>query len=301
VGTKDCTEVLETGKEYTIDCSTGSEGHVYQGIAEIKRTKIILDELPTTKTEIKLILGDPDSALAHASLPVAGVGLVRQEFVVAAHIGVHPNAVLDCNINSIPPKDRMEIEARSINDASPVDFFVRKLAEGVGSIAAAFYPRPVLVRLGDFKTNEYCQLIGGAQFEPKEENPMIGLRGASRYIHPDFREAFELECKALSHVRSVKTGMGLTNVQLMVPFCRTAQEGKSVLEVLAANGLKKGENGLEVWCMCEIPSNVVRDINSVCVCVVVWLVDTLGSVSLLCCVLCSCLSHHHIARRLFTK
>jgi pyruvate,water dikinase len=252
VGTKDATETLETGKPYTIDCSRGSEGKVYEGLAKIEKTKIVLDELPTTKTEIKLILGDPDSALGHASLPVKGVGLVRQEFVVASHIGVHPNAVL--NMDIIPEKDKKEIERRALNDASPVDFFVRKLAEGVGSIAAAFYPRPVTVRLGDFKTNEYCQLIGGKMFEPHEENPMIGLRGASRYIHPDYKEGFKLECKALSHVRNK---MGLTNVQLMVPFCRTAGEGQKVLDVMAENGLRRGENGLEVWCMCEIPSNVL--------------------------------------------
>jgi pyruvate, water dikinase len=178
VGTKDATETLKTGLPYTIDCSRGSEGQVYEGLSKIDKTLIQLDELPITKTEIKLILGDPDSALGHASLPVKGVGLVRQEFVVASHIGVHPNAVL--NMNLIPEKDRQEIERRALNDASPVDFFVRKLAEGVGSIAAAFYPRPVTVRLGDFKTNEYCQLIGGKMFEPNEENPMIGLRGGKQ-------------------------------------------------------------------------------------------------------------------------
>lgn len=252
VGTKDATETLKTGQPYTIDCSRGSEGQVYEGLSKIDKTLIQLDELPITKTEIKLILGDPDSALGHASLPVKGVGLVRQEFVVASHIGVHPNAVL--NMNLIPEKDRQEIERRALNDASPVDFFVRKLAEGVGSIAAAFYPRPVTVRLGDFKTNEYCQLIGGKMFEPNEENPMIGLRGASRYIHPDYKEGFKLECMALSHVRNK---MGLKNVQLMVPFCRTVGEGRKVLEVMAENGLKRGEDGLEVWCMCEIPSNVL--------------------------------------------
>jgi len=252
VGTKDATEVLYTNKEYTIDCSRGSEGHVYEGLSSIRRTEITLDNLPTTKTEIKLILGDPDSALNHAGLPVQGVGLVRQEFVVASHIGIHPNAVL--NMGVLDEKERCIIMERSINDASPVKFFVRQLAEGVGSIAAAFYPRPVLVRLGDFKSNEYCQLTGGKHFELDEENPMIGLRGASRYLHPRFEAAFELECEALKYIRE---DMGLINVQLMVPFCRTAEEGQKVADALSKNGLKRGENGLEIWCMCEIPSNVL--------------------------------------------
>lgn len=251
VGTKDATDVLQTGKVYTVDCTQGNSGHVYEGKANIERTEINIDDLPKTNTKIQLILADPDSALAHSSLPVAGVGLVRQEFVVANHIGIHPNAVL------FP--DRVSDEAKEIiaekakNDPSPEDFFVRKLSEGIGSIAAAFYPRPVLVRLGDFKSNEYCRLIGGEGFEPTEENPMIGLRGASRYVHPDFKDAFELECRALRHVRDK---MGLDNVKLMVPFCRTVAEGKAVLDVLAKNGLKQGENGLEVWVMCELPSNV---------------------------------------------
>jgi pyruvate,water dikinase len=224
---------------------------VYEGEAAIERTEVNLGDLPKTKTQIKLILADPDAALAHSSLPVSGVGLVRQEFVVANHIGIHPNAVL------FP--DRVSEEARAIiadrakNDPSPVDFFVRKLSEGIGSIAAAFYPRPIIVRLGDFKSNEYCRLIGGEGFEPNEENPMLGLRGASRYLHPDFKDAFELECRALHHVRQ---SMGLNNVELMVPFCRTTDEAKGVLDVLAKNGLKQGENGLKVWVMCEIPANV---------------------------------------------
>ena len=186
VGTKDATDTLETGKTYTIDCSRGSEGQVYEGDAKIEKIHVSLDELPETKTEVKLILGDPDSALSHANLPVKGVGLVRQEFVVASHIGVHPKAVL--NMDKISEEDRKEIMRRSINDPSPADFFVRKLAEGVGSIAAAFFPKPVTVRLGDFKSNEYCQLVGGRNFEPIEENPMIGLRGGK--LHFDYTMDF---------------------------------------------------------------------------------------------------------------
>ena len=199
-----------------------------------------------------MILADPDAALVHSSLPVAGVGLMRQEFLVANAIGIHPNAVLFPD--RVSQEAREQIAERAKNYKSPKDFFIRKLSEGIGSIAAAFYPRPVTVRLGDFKSNEYCRLIGGEGFEPEEENPMIGLRGASRYLHPDFKDAFKLECEALSHVRNK---MGLTNVQLMVPFCRTTKEAEGVLDALAQNGLKQGENGLKVWCMCELPSNVL--------------------------------------------
>jgi pyruvate,water dikinase len=252
VGTKDATEALKTGQTYTVDCSHGNSGRVHEGTAQIDKTEFSVTDLPKTKTKVQLILADPDAALAYSGLPVAGVGLVRQEFVVANHIGIHPNAVL------FPEKVSEEalalIAEKSMNDPSPRDFFKRKLSEGVGSIAAAFYPRPIIVRLGDFKSNEYCRLIGGEQFEPNEENPMLGLRGASRYLHPDFKDAFDLECEALSHVRNQ---MGLTNVQLMVPFCRTVEEGKGVLGALAKNGLKQGENGLKVWVMCEIPANVL--------------------------------------------
>jgi pyruvate,water dikinase len=252
VGTRDATDKLKTGRKYTVDCSDGNSGHVWEGTAEIERTKINIDDLPQTKTKVKLILADPDAALAHSHLPVAGVGLVRQEFVVANHIGIHPNAVLFPDRVSDEAKEI--INERAKNDRSPQDFFIRKLSEGVGSIAAAFYPRPVIVRLGDFKSNEYCRLIGGENFEPDEENPMIGLRGASRYLHPDFKDAFELECRALHHVRE---DMGLDNVELMVPFCRTTDEAKGVLKVLEKNGLKQGEKGLKIHAMCEIPSNVL--------------------------------------------
>jgi len=251
VGTKDATEKLQTGDTYTVDCSNGSTGLVYPGEATIERTSVDKNNVPKTKTEIKLILGDPDAALSMSGLPVDGVGLVRQEFVVANHIGIHPMAVLQPE--NVSQEDREIINERSKNDKSPKDFFVRKLSEGVGSIAAAFYPRPVLVRLGDFKSNEYRKLVGGFSFEPEEENPMIGLRGASRYLSPEFRDAFKLECEALSYVRDK---MGLKNVDLMVPFCRTAEEGKAVIQLLKENGLQQGKDGLKVWVMCELPSNV---------------------------------------------
>lgn len=251
VGAKDATHLLKTGELYTVDCTNGNTGRVHEGQANIVHKEIALDELPQTQTKIQLILGDPDAALAHSSLPVAGVGLVRQEFVIASHIGIHPNAVLFPERVS-KAANRM-ITERAKNDKTPKDFFVRKLSEGVGSIAAAFYPRPIIVRLGDFKSNEYRLLIGGENFEPVEENPMIGLRGASRYLHPDFKDAFKLECQALSYVRSK---MGLKNVQLMVPFCRTTKEAEMVLAVLAENSLEQGVDGLKVWVMCELPSNV---------------------------------------------
>jgi pyruvate,water dikinase len=244
VGTKNSTQVLKTGQKYTVDCSMGNTARVHEGIATINRLEINTDDLPETKTELKLILGDPDAALSHASLPVTGVGLIRQEFIVANHIGVHPNAVLFPE--KVSAQDLLKISKLAHNDASPVDFYLRKLSEGIGSIAAAFYPRPVIVRLGDFKTNEYRRLIGGEGFEPNEENPMLGLRGASRYLHADFCDAFELECKALVHVRKE---MGLDNVELMVPFCRTVKEAKGVLGILDKFGLRG--NGAKVWVMCE--------------------------------------------------
>mmetsp|Transcript_284 Transcript_284/g.541 ORF Transcript_284/g.541 Transcript_284/m.541 type:complete len:887 (+) Transcript_284:327-2987(+) len=252
VGTKDATEVLKTGEKYTVDCSQGNTGLVYEGEANLEKVEINKDELPTTKTKIQLILGDPDAALAHSSLPVAGVGLVRQEFVVANHIGIHPNAVLFPE--RVSKEERAIIKERSKNDPSPEAFFIRKLSEGIGSLAAAFHPRPIIVRLGDFKSNEYNRLVGGAPFEPHEENPMLGLRGASRYLHPDFKDAFEIECKALAHVRNK---MNLKNVQIMIPFCRTTEEAQGVLDILAKFGMERGKDGLMVWVMCELPANVL--------------------------------------------
>lgn len=252
VGTGRATELLADGQEVTVDCSGGSEGKVLPGRVPFVCESVVLDELPSTRTRPMLILADPSQAFSHARLPVAGVGLVRQEFIIANHIGIHPLAVLHPERLDDGTRARIAYETRSHED--PTSYFVGRLTEGIATIAAAFHPRDVIVRLGDFKSNEYGRLLGGAPFEPIEDNPMIGLRGASRYIHPEFAEAFELECRALWHVREA---MGLRNVHVMVPFCRTVDEGRAVLASLARNRLTRGENGLQVWVMCEVPSNVV--------------------------------------------
>jgi len=251
VGTGRGTQILKDGEDVTIDCTTGSIGKVLPGRVPFVRETVVFDDLPKTRTKLMLILADPDQAFGHSRLPVAGVGLVRQEFIVANHIGIHPMAALHPERLDAETRAKMEQETRG--SRSPVDFWIGRLVEGIARIAAAFHPRDIIVRLGDFKSNEYRRLLGGAAFEPVEENPMIGLRGASRYIHPLFREAFELECRALWHVREA---MGLHNVQLMVPFCRTPAEGRQVVAELARHGLVRGEKGLKIWVMCEIPSNV---------------------------------------------
>ncbi len=198
-------------------------------------------------------LGDPDLAFRTAMIPNAGVGLARMEFIINNHIGVHPMALM--HPERVSAADRALIDERARGFPSLREYFVRNLAEGVGTIAAAFYPKPVIIRLSDFKTNEYAALIGGAPFEPHEDNPMIGFRGASRYAHPAYAEGFALECEALGRVRGA---MGLTNLLIMVPFCRRVSEAEQVLSALARNGLKRGENGLEVYVMCEIPNNVIQ-------------------------------------------
>jgi pyruvate, water dikinase len=256
VGTGDGTERLIDGQEVTVSCAHGSEGRVYAGAIPLTHERLVLDEVGQLRTKLMLILADPDQALTHARLPVAGVGLVRQEFVIANHIGVHPLAVLDPS--RLDEAERAELDARVRDTASagPVALFVDQLAEGVATIAAGFWPRPVIVRLGDFKSNEYAGLLGGRHFEPREDNPMIGLRGASRYVHPEFAPAFELECRAL---RRVCVDMGLSNVALMVPFCRTPAEGREVIAALARHGLVQGQGPgqVAVWVMCEIPANVL--------------------------------------------
>ncbi|MFV8755073.1 phosphoenolpyruvate synthase [Nannocystaceae bacterium ST9] len=252
VGTGDATQRLAEGREVTVSCAKGREGKVYAGVVPFVRESIPLADLPTTRTKIMAILADPDQAFEHRRLPVAGVGLVRQEFVIANHIGIHPLAALHPEQLAEPVRARVLAAARGYE--SPAEFWVARLAEGLGTLAAAFHPRPVIVRLGDFKSNEYATLIGGEGFEPREENPMIGLRGASRYVHERFAEAFELECRALVRVRE---RMGLRNVELMVPFCRTAAEGRRVVEAMAAQGLVQGRDGLKIWVMCEIPANVL--------------------------------------------
>jgi len=251
VATGHGTDVLKDGVVVTVSCTSGSVGEVLPGRVPYSTENVKLEDLPTTRTKPMLILGDPSQAFGYASLPVAGVGLVRQEFIIANHIGIHPLAVL--HPERLDAETRASVEQRTRTARDPATWFVAKLAEGIATIAAAFHPREVIVRLGDFKSNEYRRLLGGTAFEPEEENPMIGLRGASRYLHPMFREAFELECRALWHVREA---MGLRNVQLMVPFCRTVEEGRGVVAALAEHKLVRGENGLKIWVMCEIPANV---------------------------------------------
>jgi pyruvate,water dikinase len=253
VGCGNGTTVLETGQEITVSCAEGETGQVYSGLLKFDIQELTLDNLPRTRTKIMMNVGNPEEALGLTAIPNDGVGLARMEFIIANHIKAHPLALLhfDKLEDELAKYKISELTAQYENKA---EFFITKLAQGIGTIAAAFYPKPVIVRLSDFKSNEYANLLGGRQFEPKEENPMIGWRGASRYYDPRYREGFALECQAMKRVRNE---MGLTNMILMVPFCRTPEEGKQVLAEMAKNGLVKGENGLEVYVMCELPSNVL--------------------------------------------
>jgi pyruvate, water dikinase len=252
VGTGNATRILATGKDTTVCCSEGSEGHVYEGRLPFEIERVEASALPKTRTKVMLIVGDPAQAFHLAAIPNEGVGLARIEFIVTNHIGVHPMALAQLsNLKDLRAVN--EIRSR-IAEEDPREFFVRRLSEGVARIAAAFYPKPVIVRTSDFKTNEYARLLGGTEFEPKEENPMIGFRGASRYYDVRYSPGFALECAALARVRN---NMGLTNLKVMIPFCRTVEEAKKVLEQMARNGLRQGENGLEVYAMCEIPANVI--------------------------------------------
>lgn len=253
VGCGDATKVLQTGQEVTISCSEGEEGKVYEGLVPFEVQETALDNLPKTRTKILMNVGNPEEAFGLSAIPCDGVGLARLEFIIANHIKAHPMALI--KFDELEDRDvKNEIaELTALYEHKP-DFFTDKLAHGIGMIAAAFYPNPVVVRMSDFKSNEYANLLGGRQFEPKEENPMIGWRGASRYYDPNYREAYALECKALKRVRDE---MGLTNVIPMIPFCRTPDEGRKVLAEMAKHGLVKGENGLQVYVMCELPSNVI--------------------------------------------
>jgi pyruvate,water dikinase len=253
VGSEKATAVLRTGTAATVSCAEGEIGKVYEGIIPFHKDTIDVANLERPRTKVMLNVGDPDKAFGLAALPNDGVGLAREEFVISSFIRVHPLALI--HFGELPPgPDKEEIARLTSNYTHKPDYFVDKLAEGVGQIAAAFYPKDVIVRLSDFKTNEYAGLLGGRSFEPTEENPMIGFRGASRYYDPRYRAGFMLECQAMKKVRDV---MGLTNVKLMVPFCRTVAEGEKVLAVMAEAGLRRGDNGLEVYVMCEIPSNVI--------------------------------------------
>jgi pyruvate,water dikinase len=253
VGAETATTALKTGAEVTISCAGGEIGTVYEGKLPFEVTQIDTSALALPKTQIMVNLGNPDLAFRTAMMPNAGVGLARMEFIINEYIGVHPMALV--HPERITLEDRARIEERARGFASPREYFVRNLAEGAGTIAAAFYPKPVIVRLSDFKTNEYAELIGGPVFEPREANPMLGFRGASRYAHPAYADGFALECEAL---RRVRDDMGLTNLIIMVPFCRRVVEAEQVLGAMARNGLARGLNGLEVYVMCEIPNNVIQ-------------------------------------------
>jgi pyruvate,water dikinase len=253
VGCGDATDTIKDGDNVTVSCAEGDTGFIYQGLHEFDISRAEIHDMPKLPFKIMMNVGDPDRAFAFSRLPHAGVGLARLEFIINRVIGVHPKALL--HIESLQDQQLKDsIRERIAGYSSPSNFFVEKLAEGIATIGAAFYPERVIVRMSDFKSNEYANLIGGRLFEPHEENPMIGFRGASRYISPDFRECFALECKAFKKVRDE---MGLTNVEVMIPFVRTLEEAEKVTSLLAEHGLKRGENGLKVIMMCELPSNAL--------------------------------------------
>ena len=252
VGCGDATETLNEGDTVTVSCTEGDTGHVYRGRLDFEITTRDISAMPDVPVKVMMNVGNPELAFEFAQLPNAGVGLARVEFIINNVIGIHPKAILD--VERLPASKRDEIKRRARGYASPKDFFVEKLVEGVSTIAAAFWPNPVIVRLSDFKSNEYRKLLGGELYEPEEENPMLGFRGASRYIAQSFRDCFEMECRAMKRVREE---MGLTNVQLMVPFVRTVGEGQAVVDLLAEHGLKQGEHDLKLIMMCEIPSNAL--------------------------------------------
>lgn len=253
VGTGNATKRIKDGQEVTVSCAEGEEGKVYEGILDWEEQEVDLQELGKPNTQPMLILGDPEQAFQYAMYPVAGVGLMRLEFVINNSIQAHPLALL--NLDKVEDKeDKQKLQELTSQYHSPTDYFVEKLSQAVATIAAAFYPRDVIVRMSDFKSNEYANLLGGRQFEPHEENPMLGFRGASRYYHENYREGFKLECDAM---RVVRDEMGLTNVKLMIPFCRTTHEARQVVDLMEKQGLRQGENGLELYMMVEVPSNVI--------------------------------------------
>lgn len=253
VGTEDGTELLQTGMRVTVDCSKGDNGYVYEGHLTYNIEEVKLDNLPKTKTKIMMNVANPDQAFEESFIPNAGVGLAREEFIINSEIKIHPLALIHYD-ELESEEDKRIIDELTTGYVDKKYYFVEKLAHGIAKIAAAFYPKPVILRTSDFKSNEYANLIGGKQFEPKEDNPMIGWRGASRYYKGNYVEGFALECQAILKVRNE---FGLTNLEVMVPFCRTIQEAHSVLNEMAKNGLRQGENGLRVIGMCEIPSNVI--------------------------------------------
>ena len=259
IGTENATEILKNGQKVTVSCAEGEKGKIYDGLLKFRVDELKLEELPETKTKIMMNVGIPEKAFIQGQIPCDGVGLAREEFIINSYIGIHPLALINYEVlkNSKDPEIKKivsEIDERTKAYSDKVQFFIDNLAQGIGKIAAGFYPNDVIVRLSDFKTNEYANLIGGKLYEPEEHNPMIGWRGASRYYDENFKPAFGLECIAIKKVRDE---MGLTNVKVMIPFCRTPEEGKKVIDVMREYGLVQGENGLEIYVMCEIPSNVV--------------------------------------------
>ncbi|WP_240753907.1 phosphoenolpyruvate synthase [Natronospirillum operosum] len=252
VGCGDVTAKLQSGQDVTVCCAEGDTGFIYDGLLKFEHKSDNLDSLPSLPFDIMMNVGNPDRAFDFQFLPNAGVGLARLEFIINRMIGVHPKALLE--FDQQPEALQAKIRERTAGYASPVDFFVDKLTEGVATLAAAFFPKKVIVRMSDFKSNEYAHLLGGSEYEPHEENPMLGFRGASRYIADSFRSCFELECRALKRVRDE---MKLTNVEIMVPFVRTVDEARQVNELLAENGLRRGDNGLRIIMMCELPSNAL--------------------------------------------
>ncbi len=252
VGCEDATSKLQDGQDVTVSCAEGDTGFVYEGALDFDIRTNSVDQMPDLPFKIMMNVGNPDRAFDFQGLPNAGVGLARLEFIINRMIGVHPKALL--NFDNLPEEVKPTVERRISGYAGPVDFYVEKLVEGISTLAAAFWPKRVIVRLSDFKSNEYANLIGGRLYEPEEENPMLGFRGASRYISKNFRDCFELECRAMKKVRNE---MGFTNVEIMVPFVRTVGEAEQVVNLLEENGLKRGENDLKLIMMCELPANAI--------------------------------------------
>ena len=252
VGCGNATEMLKDGMQVTVSCAEGDAGHIYDGLLDIEIIDLALDKMPEAPVKLMMNVGNPELAFDFAQLPNEGVGLARVEFVINRQIGIHPKALLE--FDRLDPELQATITDRIAGYASPVDFYVDKIAEGVATLAAAFWPKKVIVRLSDFKSNEYANLIGGSLYEPHEENPMIGFRGAARYIAPEFRDCFELECRAIRKVRDI---MGLTNVEVMIPFVRTLTEAAKVVDILKEFGLERGKNDLRLIMMCELPTNAV--------------------------------------------
>ncbi|MDQ2138631.1 phosphoenolpyruvate synthase [Alcaligenaceae bacterium A4P071] len=252
VGCGNATDLLKAGQQVTVSCAEGDEGRIYDGLIETEVEEVRRGEMPAIDLKIMMNVGNPQLAFDFSQIPNSGVGLARLEFIINNNIGIHPKAVLD--YPNVDGELKQAVESAARGYASPRAFFVEKLAEGIATIGAAFYPKSVIVRLSDFKSNEYRKLIGGSRYEPEEENPMLGFRGASRYVSEEFEECFRMECEALKRVRD---DMGLTNVEIMVPFVRTVNQAKKVVELLAHNGLERGKNGLRLIMMCEVPSNAI--------------------------------------------